>query len=255
MGVTKDSLVADLHTLGIRPGGVLLVHSSMKSLGYVEGGPAAVIAALRETIGPGGTLVLPTLTYDRVNLEHPRFDVRNTACCVGLIPETFRQMPGVVRSLHPTHSLAAIGPRAAELMAGHDKQQSPGAMGSPYHKIVQAGGFILFLGTGIACNTMLHCVEEWAGLAESLTPELHGLEVVDYDGRVLAVPQHRHVGHRSQFYAKMGPLFLKHAIMTQGKVAAAGCDLIDSRKMTDYVLGVLAQHRDLFTHDRVEMLE
>src|SRR5512137_302949 len=96
-------LASDLLELGVRPEGVLLVHSSLKALGPRAGGPAHVIAGLQRALGPRGTLLMPALSYASVTPEHPLFDLRTTPSCVGIIPETFRRMPGVLRSLHPTH--------------------------------------------------------------------------------------------------------------------------------------------------------
>ena len=109
----STNLVRDLLALGVRPGGVLLVHSSLKALGPAAGGPAAVIEALREALGPGGTLLMPALSYATVTRVNPVFDQKATPSCVGVIPETFRRMAGVRRSLHPTHSVCACGPMAA----------------------------------------------------------------------------------------------------------------------------------------------
>ena len=75
----------------------------------IRGPVEAVIGAFQDVLTPEGTLVLPALSYDEIGPDQPRFDVLRTKSCVGLIPETFRTMPGVRRSLHPTHSVAAWG--------------------------------------------------------------------------------------------------------------------------------------------------
>jgi len=87
----------------------VLVHSSLSSLGCVEGGADAVIDALLDVLGPGGTLVVPTLTgTESLSAENPpRYDPDATPCWTGRVPETLRRRPGAMRSLHPTHSVAA----------------------------------------------------------------------------------------------------------------------------------------------------
>jgi aminoglycoside 3-N-acetyltransferase len=112
---TGGGLKRDLEALGVRRGGVLLVHSSLSSLGFVAGGAHTVIGALRMALGPEGTLVVPTHTWDRPGRGDFAFDVRSTPSCVGVISETFRAMPEAIRSLHPTHSVAAVGPMARDL--------------------------------------------------------------------------------------------------------------------------------------------
>jgi len=249
--VTRPQIAADLRALGVRAGEILLVHSSLKSIGRVEGGAEAVLGALRDVLTPEGTLVLPTLSYSAINGENPRFDVRTTPSCVGHLTNVFRELPGVVRSLHPTHSLAAWGRDARALLADHELQRTPGGCGSPYEKIALRGGQILFLGTGLACNTMLHCVEEWAQVPDALTAHTQALQVVDYDGRVIPVAQHRHQGGHSRFYAKVEPLFARAGFMVEGKVGAARCHRVDAARMTEYVLKLLKDDPFFFTHDRI----
>src|SRR5262249_52641015 len=123
--LTGATIAADLRALGVRRGGILLAHSSLSALGYVVGGPRTVIRALREAIGPKGTLVLPTHTWEWMETGCRTFDVNATRACVGAIPEALRAMPGAVRSLHPTHSVAAIGPRARPLIDGHELCATP----------------------------------------------------------------------------------------------------------------------------------
>ncbi|MDZ4817626.1 MAG: AAC(3) family N-acetyltransferase, partial [Planctomycetota bacterium] len=107
---------ADLEAIGVRQGGYMLVHSSLSSLGFVPGSATAVVAALRDSMGLNGTLVLPSHSWLWMNKGAREFDVRRTPTCVGALPEFFRNQPSVVRSLHPTHSVAAIGPQAEPLI-------------------------------------------------------------------------------------------------------------------------------------------
>jgi aminoglycoside 3-N-acetyltransferase len=103
---------------------------------------------------------MPALSYAAVTPEQPLFDVRSTPSCVGIIPETFRLTPGVLRSLHPTHSVCASGPRAADLLARHGADTTPCGPGSPFRAVPSVGGQILMLGCGLRPNTSMHSVEE-----------------------------------------------------------------------------------------------
>jgi aminoglycoside 3-N-acetyltransferase len=155
-----DKLQADLLALGMRPGGVLIVHSSLRALGPVPGGAQAVIEALLAALGPEGTLLMPALTYERVTRAHPFFDVRNTPSNVGIIPETFRQRVATKRSLHPTHSVCAVGPLASALLAPHIEDSTPCGPHSPFHNLPKYNGQILMLGCGLEPNTSMHAIEE-----------------------------------------------------------------------------------------------
>jgi aminoglycoside 3-N-acetyltransferase len=157
---TDDDFVRGLLALGVRPGGVLLVHSSLKALGPQAGGPAAVIEGLRRALGPDGTLLMPALSYATVTSAQPVFDVLRTPSCVGIIPETFRRTPGVRRSLHPTHSACASGPRTGSLLDSHASDRTPCGPASPFRRLRQLDGQILMLGCGLAPNTSMHAIEE-----------------------------------------------------------------------------------------------
>lgn len=124
MTYTKQTLQQDLAAMGLTGTETILIHSSMKSIGAVEGGADTVLDALMEFFAEG-LLLLPTHTWQSIDQDHPVFDVRRSPCCVGILPELFRQRPGVVRSLHPTHSIAACGRGAAEYLAGELENTPP----------------------------------------------------------------------------------------------------------------------------------
>src|SRR5205814_5623144 len=148
MPQTHRQLVADLRTLGVHHGMTLLVHASLKSLGAVPGGAETVIQSLLDALGPRGTLLLPALSYQAVK-QSPRFDVLRTPSCVGVIPEHFRMRPGTLRSMHPTHSICAIGAAAKHLLADHHLDDTPVGPHSPLRKLTEAGGYLLMLGCGL----------------------------------------------------------------------------------------------------------
>lgn len=160
---TLRQLESDLRALGLCAGSSVLMHSSYRSLGGVEGGAAGFFRAFLDLLGPGGTLVLPALSYRDVGPEQPVFDALRTPSCVGYLSEFFRtQVPGVLRSLHPTHSCCAVGRHAAELTAGHERDETPVGPNSPFAKLPETGGWILMLGCSADRNTSMHGVEETA---------------------------------------------------------------------------------------------
>lgn len=162
----KDDLVAALRRLGLGPGRDVLLHSAMSKLGKVEGGAETVLVAIREVIGPDATLILPTYPLrqsmaDWMSDPTP-FDVRATKSEMGKITEVFRARPGVLRSGHPTHAVAAEGPRAAEYTAEHHQSGSPCGPGSPFRRLSEREGLVLCLGTGIGKVTSHHTIEDLA---------------------------------------------------------------------------------------------
>ena len=155
-----QKLLTDLLNLGVRPGGVLMVHASLRALGQVPGGAEAVIQGLLAALGADGTLLMPALSYEHVIRENPVFDVKNTPSNVGIIPETFRKRAGTKRSIHPTHSVCAVGPLTEALLTAHIQDATPCGPHSPFHALPRYNGQILMLGCGLEPNTCMHAIEE-----------------------------------------------------------------------------------------------
>jgi aminoglycoside 3-N-acetyltransferase len=230
-----DSLLSDLLSLGVRPGGVLLVHASLRSLGPLPGAgsPAAraetVIQALLDVLGPGGTLLFPALSYETVNQQQPVFDVRATPSCVGALPEYFRTRAGTLRSIHPTHSVCGVGRRAAELLAGHELDTTPCGEHSPFARLPGVDGQVLFLGCGMRPNTSMHAIEEHV-----LPPYLFGdpleYQIIRADGSPMRMRVTRHnFKGCAQRYDRLAEVMRRG--LRQGQVLQAACHLVETAEM------------------------
>lgn len=153
---TPADLTNALLELGLVPGDVLMVHSAFDRFLGFHGGPVEAIRTLQEVLGPAGTLMMPTIPYRSTAIEYalgePVFDVRRTVSRMGLITEVFRRSPGVVRSIHPTHSVAASGGRADAIIAGHELAETPCGRLTPYGRLLEYDGKILL--AGVSPNTM-----------------------------------------------------------------------------------------------------
>ena len=175
--VTKSRLLHDLRALGVRPGATVMLHASVKSVGWVVGGPDVILQALREALGPDGTLMMyvgwEDGTYEmgswpdakrRAYLEEcPPFDPATSRAVMGwsILTEYLRTTPGAHRSGNPEASVAAIGAKADWLTADHPLNYGFGR-GSPFEKLCEAGGEILLLGTPLETITLLHYAESLA---------------------------------------------------------------------------------------------
>ncbi|MFJ9352335.1 aminoglycoside N(3)-acetyltransferase [Streptomyces sp. NPDC101237] len=175
--VTRGSLVEQLRRLGVRAGETLLAHTSLRSLGWVNGGAVTVVESLLETLGPDGTLVVPAQSGDlsdpalwrdppvperwwaQIRATMPAYDPRITPTRgVGVVPETVRTWPGALRSAHPQTSFAAIGRRAADVVDGHARDCRLGER-SPLARLERLDARVLMLGTGYATCTCFHLAE------------------------------------------------------------------------------------------------
>jgi len=151
---TRARLTGDLRRLGVRPGMDLMVHSSLSALGPVAGGAETVVAALLAAIGPRGTLLMPSFNHRAARVYNPL----TTPTTNGAIPDAMWRRPDAVRSLHPTHAVAAIGPRAEHYCRGH-VEAGVWAYDSPIGRLIHGGGYLLCLGTTHNTSTAYHVAE------------------------------------------------------------------------------------------------
>jgi aminoglycoside 3-N-acetyltransferase len=161
---TPQDLLSLLRRLGVQTGDVLFVHSAFDQFEGFLGKPTDVILTLQEAVGTSGTLLMPTLSFTGSAVQYVEqgsvFDVKRTPSRMGLLTELFRRAPGVLRSVHPTHAVAAWGARAAEMVADHYLAETPCGRQTPYGRLLDYQGKIVFLGTGIRVMTFFHTVEE-----------------------------------------------------------------------------------------------
>lgn len=230
---TKAQLREDLAALGVCPGDKLLIHSSYRSLGGIEGGAAGFFETVTDLLGSEGTLILPTLSYATVGYDQPCFDVRRTPSCVGYLTEYFRtQVPGVIRSLHASHSCAVYGRDAAAWAEGHQLDLTPVGEHSPLRKLPQQNGKILMLGCDPGRNTSMHGVEELADAPYLFGERRVRYLLTDLDGRIIEQTAFRHGHVRGDVvyvsrYARLLPM-LQPGEIARGNVLDAACVLMSA---------------------------
>ena len=162
-----------LQSYGAFKADLLFVHSSLSACGSIEGGPAAVIGALRSWIGDRAALALPTHTwsYPDATGVAPVFDYRATPSVVGTITNHYWRESGVVRSQHPSHSLACSGPGAEELCRDHELRETPCGKGTPYMKIAEGNSSVLMFGATMDSYTLYHTAEDAADVSYLYMPQ------------------------------------------------------------------------------------
>jgi aminoglycoside 3-N-acetyltransferase len=245
-------MTADLLQLGVQPAGILLVHTSLRSLGMaaeIPNWPELVISALLEALGSAGTLLMPALSYAFVGTAQPVFDVRQTPSCVGTLPEAFRTRAGTLRSLHPTHSVCAVGKRAAELLSGHENDHTPCGENSPFSRLPRVAGQVLFLGCGMRPNTSMHAIEEHVEPPYLYSNE-KDYQIIHADGSVSAMRVRSH-GFRDweQRYERLERLLPSG--LHQGLVLQAQCHLVEAAAMWPAALSALRQDPFFFVERKL----
>lgn len=230
--MTRDRIKAGLRALGLKAGNKVLLHSSLSSLGWVEGGADTVIDAIAETIGVRGTLMVTTFTHDTAV-----FDPRTAPSKTGLIAETLRTRPGALRSWHPTHSVAALGAEAQKLTADHVRAFG---IGCPIDTLADQGGYILLLGVSCRYCSAIHVAENHARVpylgkvgnpikeATVLTPEGGEVTVVLEDQPSCGAG-----------FGQLEPFLRERGLIADELIGQAHCQLIKARALTDVAAALL----------------
>lgn len=237
--IEHGDVVRQLRALGVREGGILLVHTSFREIRPVEGGPAGLIAALRDALGPAGTLVMPSWTGDG---DDP-FDSSRTPAAgdLGIVADTFWRLPDVARSDHP-FAFAAAGPHADDIVSG-PLPIPPHAPGSPVGRVHDLDGQVLLLGVGHDANTTLHLAELLADVPYRVPSYITVLR----DGRPVRVDYGEN-DHCCQRFALADGWLRPLGLQAEGTVGHAHARLARSRHIVRLAALGLARNPLLFLH-------
>lgn len=240
---TKQDLKQNLKEMGIKPHDTLLVHSSMKSIGEVDGGADTVLDALMEYLSEG-LLILPTHTWYSMSEYHSVYDPRLEPACVGILPNLFMKRKGVLRSLHPTHSVAVYGVDSEAFIEGEENRTTPCPPGGCYDRLKERKGKILLIGVGHERNTFIHCVEEHLNVPDRLTSEPTYFKIVMSDGKIKPSFMHRHdnsvTDHISENYTKLEQAFYDRKAAVKASFGNAACILCDAQAIYEVTKDVLS---------------
>jgi len=248
---TKNDIINGIRNIGIAPTDTLLVHSSMKAIGEVEGGADTVLDAFIEYL-KDGLLVFPTHSWEQINEEYNVFNPETETSCVGLLTNLFMKRPKVLRSWHPTHSVAAIGKDAKEYTSGEEQSDTPCPRNGCWGKLYNRNAKILFLGCILKKNTFLHGVEEWNQVPNRLMDIPRQLKIMTPEGKIIDRPLRGHynqTGDISQHYDKMLLPFLEKGIANKGYIGDAESVLCEAVGMADLTSYLLKRNSDLFLDD------
>ncbi len=278
----KQQLKDQLESMGLKGDETILIHSSMKAIGAVDGGADTVLDAWMEYF-KDGLLLLPTHTWKTVNADNPVYNPQTTPSCVGLLTNMFMKREEVIRSLHPTHSMAGYGKNAAEYLAGEEYNNTPCTPGGCYDRLKDAGGKVLLVGVGHERNTYIHSVEEVLNVPNRLSdmPMELVIELQEEsnnsgklppynrdDGwkkhtdnklcRKVYVRKHYNAQqpHISEDFVKLNQIFLDRGVVRKVKFGDADSLLCDAKGMFNIVRQVIAPDPEcIVTKDTLSMPE
>jgi aminoglycoside 3-N-acetyltransferase len=240
-----DQLKIAFQQAGLGTGDLVLVHSSLRKLGPVEGGADTVLDALLEVIGHTGTLALPTHTFSVVTARQPVFHQSLTPSNVGTLSNVFRKRSGVVRGLHPTHSVAAMGPLAEKLVEGHEKETTPCSANSPYVRLRDWNGKVLIIGEGLQCCTLFHACEELAGMTQVCSPYLLELFSFTETNEVKSAPTRRHIINTWDQFPTLEPHLVANGALNISSIGDCALRLLDARRACEWLVPELQKNPSL----------
>ncbi len=248
---TVESLMKDLQKAGIHPEGTLLVHSSMKAIGEVEGSAETVLDAFIATLA-NGLLLFPTHSWSEKNLVDGLYDPKTESACVGILPNLFMKRPGAIRSMHPTHSVTAIGSRAAAYAHRDDDVHTPCPRQGCFGGLVDEDAQILFLGASLKTNTFIHGIEEWMNIPDRISPTAKKIKIRRSDGSLDEIDYCGHfssIGDVSKNYDKLLKPLLERGIAREVFIGDAKSYMVMVKPMTELVMAMLKKNPSLFSDD------
>lgn len=278
----KQQLKDQLESMGLKGDETILIHSSMKAIGAVDGGADTVLDAWMEYF-KNGLLLLPTHTWKTVNADNPVYNPYTTPSCVGLLTNMFMKRDGVIRSLHPTHSMSGYGKNAAEYLAGEEYNNTPCTPGGCYDRLKEVGGKVLLVGVGHERNTYIHSVEEVLNVPNRLSdmPMELVIELQEESNNSGKLPPYnrdegwkkhtdnklcrkvyvrKHYNaqqpHISEDFVKLNQIFLDSGVVRKVKFGDADSLLCDAKGMFNVVRHVIAPDPEcIVTKDTLSMPE
>lgn len=234
-------VVTQLRSIGVAPGDVLLVHTSFRAVRPVDGGPAGLIEALREAIGPEGTLVMPSWTGDDDTVFDPAATPASSD--LGVVADAFWRLEGVQRSRHP-FAFAAAGPHADSILRD-PLPLPPHIPESPVGRVHGLDGRILLLGVDHEVNTTLHLAELLASVPYRVKKEITVLE----NGRPTRIAYGEN-DHCTKRFALAGMWLDASGLQSAGRVGRGDALLVKSRDVVDLAVERLRKDPLLFLHPR-----
>ena len=238
--LTRDQIAAALRALGLPAGAIVFTHSSMSSIGYVEGGADTIVDAFLDILSPEGTLVVPTFTFAHGNDDNRVFDSARDPSEMGRLTEVTRTRPGARRSCHLLHSVAALGAHAEEITASHGP--SAWAADGPFWKLYELDAHILLLGVPYLRCTFFHVVEQLVQVPYRRWREVEA-RVQDRDGSqrpLLTLIYSPKPGFAGNDFNKLGALLEERGLVQVGTVGNAVARVFRARDVLEVGL---AQYR------------
>ena len=255
---TKEQLKEQIKAMGILPTDTVVIHTSMKAIGDVEGGPEGVLDAFCEYLSEG-LFIVPTHTWDCVTRKNPYYDVRTTVPDIGLIPRTAAFRAGGIRSMHPTHSVWACGAKAEEFVRGEELSASPAPVGGCWDRMADWHTKILLIGVTNTKNTFIHSVDERAELPDRICPKPFQVTATDWNGNTRTYDMKHHGCSRtddiSLYYGNFEKPLVELGIQTFGVFGNAEVRIMDAMECRELIMKIYSRATEDIFPQHIEIPE
>lgn len=244
---TKEQLKHQILQMGIKPDDTVLIHTSMKAIGEVEGGADTVIDAFIECL-PDGLFLVPTHTWAVVGKDQPVYDVRTTVPNIGALPRVAAFRKDGIRSLHVTHSIWAHGKGAEEFIKGEEHAQTPCPVGFAWSRLATVNAKILLLGVNHSRDTFIHSIDELANIPDRIEPVPYEVTCIDWHGNAIHHPIHPHYCTKtddiSGYFINFENALVSQGAQTFGKLGNAEVRIVDAQKCQDVIMRIYSRSAD-----------
>lgn len=247
--MNKKTLMYQLKDMGIKNNDKIMLHSSMKAIGSVDGGADAVVEAFAEYLCDG-MFMTPTHTWKQMSEEYNLLNPETEPSCVGIITNRMLARKESYRSLHPTHSIAAIGKGARDYVSGDEAFDTPCNPLGCFGRLRDIDAKILLAGVTHAKNTYIHSIEESMDIKERFTSEKTTFRVLMPDKSIKSVPMYRHYNyqtpHISESFDKLMDYYFETGAARKVRLGEADSILCEAKKLFDVTCEVLKRKPDYF---------
>lgn len=248
--VTLAEIHSFLKNLGIKNDDTVLIHTSMRAIGEVEGGCDGLIDGFKSYL-TNGLLVIPTHTWANVGAETPIFNVNETVPCIGALPTVAAFRKDGIRSLHPTHSVAVFGKRAKEFVKGEENAQTPCPIGGVWSRLYDENAKILLLGVNLNSNTYMHAIDERYNITKRYNKPVYldnpiEITVIDYNGNSTTREFKKHGWTGSREFEVYTEDFEKAGILTYSKLGNAKVFVMNAKESTPIIAEIFKKFEEQY---------
>jgi len=242
---SKKDLTRHFRKAGIKKGDTVLVHSSLSKIGYVENGPKDVVEAILEVVGEKGNVLMPNSPNAGLQLDYIRsldfFDLAHSKSKLGAISEYFRLLPEAIRSAHPTEPVSCVGPDAEFYVGHHFGNLTPYNENSPFYKVAENNGKILYLGVSLDnAGTNLHVLEDMVEKFKFPVYYPEEFEVmIRFENRTVRKMKtlvHNPEQSKKRKCNKLIPLFESKGVLHKVRIGQAKSLIVDAKGMMDVMM-------------------